>query len=321
MAAPAGEPAAPRAAQDARGAQGARETREDGGGGHRPGRAREYARLMRLDRPIGALLLLWPTLWALWVAAEGPPPPGILAVFVLGVWVMRSAGCVINDYADRGLDPQVARTRGRPLAAGTVDPREALGLFAALMLAALGLVLTLGRPAVELAAAGAVLAVVYPFLKRFTHLPQLWLGVAFGWGIPMGFAAVAGTVPPVAWTLLLANVLWTVAYDTMYAMTDRPDDIRAGSHSTAILFGAWDRALIGLFQAGALATLAAAGWGLGFGAPWYAGLAAAAAFGVRQQYLIRGRDRDACLRAFLDNNRLGGAVFLGLAAEYALRGA
>ena len=282
-------------------------------------RAREYARLMRLHRPIGALLLLWPTLWALWIGAEGPPPPAILAVFVLGVWVMRSAGCVINDYADRRLDPQVERTRDRPLARGTVRPGEALVLFAALMLAALALVLTLNRQTVGLAGAAAVLAVVYPFLKRVTHLPQMWLGVAFGWGIPMGFAAVTGTVPPVGWALLLANVLWAVAYDTMYAMADRPDDVRAGSRSTAILFGSADRAMVGAFQAAALAVLAAVGWRLGFGLPWIAGLGAAACFGLYQQRLIHARDRQDCFRAFMNNNWLGGAVFLGLAAEYAMR--
>ena len=283
-------------------------------------RAVEYARLMRLHRPIGALLLLWPTLWALWIAAEGPPPPSILAIFVLGVWVMRAAGCVINDYADRHLDPQVERTRDRPLAKGTVRPREALFLFAALMLVALALVLLLNRQTIALAAAAIVLAVVYPFLKRITHLPQVWLGVAFGWGIPMGFAAVTGTVPAVGWTLLLANVLWAIAYDTMYAMADRPDDIRAGSRSTAILFGAADRVMVGLFQLATLAVLAGAGFQLGFGLPWHLGLAGAACLGVYQQYLIRGRDRRACFRAFMNNNWLGGAVFLGLAAEYALRG-
>ena len=301
----------------------------DGTGGGRPlagggasgtaSRAGEYARLMRLHRPIGAFLLLWPTLWALWIAAEGPPPPGILAVFVLGVWVMRAAGCVINDYADRDLDPQVERTRDRPLAIGTVRPREALWLFAVLMLAALGLVLTLNRATIALAAAAAVLAIVYPFLKRVTHLPQVWLGVAFGWGIPMGFAAVTGSVPPVGWALLLANVLWAVAYDTMYAMADRPDDIRAGSRSTAILFGRADRAMVGVFQVATLAVLAAIGWRLGFGPPWYAGLGAAVCMGLYHQHLIRERDRKDCFRAFMGNNWLGGAIFLGLAAEYALR--
>ena len=282
-------------------------------------RIREYARLMRLHRPIGALLLLWPTLWALWIGAGGPPPPAILAVFVVGVWVMRSAGCVINDYADRRLDPQVERTRDRPLALGTVRPGEALVLFAVLMLAALGLVLTLNRQTIGLAAAGAVLAVVYPFLKRVTHLPQVWLGAAFGWGIPMGFAAVTGTVPPAGWALLLANALWAVAYDTMYAMADRPDDVRAGSHSTAILFGRADRAMVAAFQAAALAVLAAIGWRLDFGLPWTAGLGAAVCFGLYQQRLIRARDRQDCFRAFMNNNWLGGAVFLGLAAEYAMR--
>ena len=301
--------------------------RAGAGGGRSPAgsgpsgasRAREYARLMRLHRPIGALLLLWPTLWALWIAAEGPPPFAILAVFVLGVWVMRSAGCVINDYADRGLDPQVERTRDRPLAVGTVRPREALGLFAVLMLAALGLVLTLNWTTVALAAAATVLAVVYPFLKRVTHLPQVWLGVAFGWGIPMGFAAVTGTVPPLGWALLLTNVFWAVAYDTMYAMADRPDDIRAGSRSTAILFGRADRAMVGAFQIATLAGLAAIGWQLGFGAAWYAGLVAATCLGLYQQHLIRDRDRGDSFRAFMNNNWLGGAIFLGLAAEYALR--
>ena len=296
----------------------------DLGAGSRAGaggaaRVREYARLMRLHRPIGAFLLLWPTLWALWIGAEGTPPPAILAVFVLGVWVMRSAGCVINDYADRRLDPQVERTRDRPLALGTVRPGEALLLFAVLMLVALGLVLTLNRQTIGLAAVAAVLAVVYPFLKRVTHLPQVWLGAAFGWGIPMGFAAVTGTVPPAGWALLLANVLWAVAYDTMYAMADRPDDVRAGSHSTAILFGRADRAMVAAFQAAALAVLAAIGWRLDFGLPWAAGLAAAACFGLYQQRLIRARDRQDCFRAFMNNNWLGGAVFLGLAAEYAMR--
>ena len=274
---------------------------------------------MRLHRPIGAFLLLWPTLWALWIAAQGPPPLGVLVVFVLGVWVMRAAGCVINDYADRDLDPRVERTRDRPLAAGTVRPGEALVLFAVLAFAALGLVLTLDRQTIALAAAAAVLAVVYPFLKRVTHLPQIWLGVAFGWGIPMGFSAVAGTVPAIAWALLLANVLWAVAYDTMYAMADRPDDVLAGSRSTAILFGRRDRAMIGLFQAAALGVLAAVGWRLGLGPAWYAGLCAAAGFGLYQQRLIRERDRADCLRAFLNNSWSGGAVFLGLAVEYAIR--
>ena len=290
------------------------------GGGHSGhSRTREYARLMRLHRPIGALLLLWPTLWALWIAAEGPPPPAILAVFVLGVWVMRAAGCVINDYADRNLDPQVERTRDRPLAVGTVQPREALLLFATLMLVALGLVLALNRATVGLAMAAAVLAIVYPFLKRVTHLPQIWLGVAFGWGIPMGFAAVGGTVPPVGWALLLANVFWAVAYDTMYAMADRPDDIRAGSRSTAILFGRADRMMVGAFQLATLAVLTALGWRLDFGLSWYAGLGAATGLGLYQQYLIRRRDRRDCFRAFMNNSWLGGALFLGLVAEYAMR--
>ena len=282
-------------------------------------RAVEYARLMRLHRPIGAFLLLWPTLWALWIGAGGVPPASILVIFVLGVWVMRAAGCVINDYADRHLDPHVERTRDRPLAKGTVGPREALVLFVGLMLVALGLVLLLNWQTIALAGAATALAVVYPFLKRVTHLPQVWLGVAFGWGIPMGFAAVTGSVPAVGWVLLLANVLWAVAYDTMYAMADRPDDIRAGSHSTAILFGSADRVLIGVFQVATLAVLTGVGWRLGLGLPWHLGLAAAACFGLYQQYLIRERDRRECFRAFMNNNWLGGAVFFGLAAEFAMQ--
>ena len=235
----------------------------------RPSRSlplREYALLMRLDRPIGALLLLWPTLWALWIAAGGPPALDILAIFVLGVLLMRSAGCVINDYVDRDLDSRVSRTRNRPLAAARVSPREALGLFLVLMLAAFALVLLLNPLTVLLSLAGAALAVSYPFLKRFTYLPQVHLGLAFAWAVPMAFAAQQNTVPPVAWLLMSGAVVWAVVYDTMYAMVDREDDIRAGAKSTAILFGELDRLFIGVFQVLVIVSLLLVGWRAGLGA-------------------------------------------------------
>jgi len=284
-------------------------------------RLRQYALLMRLHRPIGILLLLWPTLWALWIAGEGRPDPFVAAVFVAGVVLMRSAGCVINDYADRRFDPHVARTRDRPLAAGRVSPREALALFAGLCLLAFLLVLQLNRLTVLLSFAAAALAVVYPFTKRWTHLPQVVLGLAFGWAVPMAFAAQTGTVPPVAWTLLAANVLWSTAYDTFYAMVDRPDDLRIGVRSTAILFGSWDRLAVGLLQAGFLALLAVAGLQAGLGAAYGAGLAAAAALMAYEQWLVRRREPEACFRAFLHNGWVGAAVFAGIALDYLLSGA
>ena len=277
---------------------------------------REYARLMRLERPIGFLLLLWPTLWALWIAADGLPPPGILAIFVLGVLLTRSAGCVINDYADRGLDGRVSRTRMRPLATGRVSSREALALFLVLVLAAFALVLLLNRLTVMLSVVGAALAVTYPFAKRFTHLPQLHLGLAFGWAVPMAFAAQQNTLPLIAWLLMIAAVLWAVVYDTMYAMVDREDDLLAGSKSTAILFGDLDRAFIGAFQVLFLASLLLVGWHTGLGWPHYAGIGAAACLSLYQQYLIRGRKPSECFRAFLNNNWLGACVFAGIAADY-----
>ncbi|MHB8455349.1 MAG: 4-hydroxybenzoate octaprenyltransferase [Acidiferrobacterales bacterium] len=279
-------------------------------------RLREYAMLMRLHRPIGALLLLWPTLWALWIAGDGRPSPAILAVFVLGVFLMRSAGCVVNDYADRKFDPQVERTRGRPLAAGRVTPREAIILFVVLCLAAFALVMTLNPLTIELSGAGALLAASYPFTKRFTHLPQFYLGVAFGWGIPMAFAAETGAVPAVAWLLLCANIFWSVAYDTEYAMVDREDDRRIGVKSTAILFGRWDRALVGASHALTIGFLAWAGTLAGRGFLYYAGLAAAAALAVHQQLLIRERERDQCFRAFMSNNYFGAAVCAGLVLDF-----
>ena len=285
----------------------------------RPSRSlplREYALLMRLDRPIGALLLLWPTLWALWIAAGGPPALDILAIFVLGVLLMRSAGCVINDYVDRDLDSRVSRTRNRPLAAARVSPREALGLFLILLLAAFALVLLLNPLTVLLSLAGAALAVSYPFLKRFTYLPQVHLGLAFGWAVPMAFAAQQNTVPPVAWLLMSGAVVWAVVYDSMYAMVDREDDIRAGAKSTAILFGELDRLFIGVFQVLVIVSLLLVGWRAGLGLSYHAGLGVAACFSLYQQHLIRTRLAKDCFRAFLNNNWFGASVFTGVALDF-----
>ena len=281
-------------------------------------RLMDYARLMRLHRPIGILLLLWPTLWALWIAGQGRPDLHVLAVFMLGVVLMRSAGCVINDYADRNFDPHVERTRDRPIAAGRVSPREALVLFAALCLIAFALVLTLNRLTILLSFAGAFLAATYPFVKRFTHLPQFYLGAAFGWGIPMAFAAQTGGIPPVGWTLFAANVCWAVAYDTAYAMVDRDDDHKVGVKSTAILFGRHDRAMVFLFHVLTLSLLAYSGALAGLGLRYHAGLIAALGFALYQQRLMRDRTRDGCFRAFLNNNWFGAAVFAGLLLNYSL---
>jgi 4-hydroxybenzoate polyprenyltransferase len=274
---------------------------------------------MRLDRPIGTLLLLWPTLWALWLASEGRPDPFVFLVFVLGVFVMRSAGCVINDFADRDLDPHVERTRNRPLAARRVSSREALGLFGVLMLVALGLVLTLNSLTVTLAVAGATLATLYPFMKRFTYLPQVHLGLAFSWAIPMAFAAETGDVPPLAWLLLTGNLIWTVAYDTIYAMVDRDDDLRVGVKSTAILFGDLDRAFVAGMQITVVLVLALVAQQAKLGRAFDAGLAAAVVLFAWQQWLIRDRERDPCFKAFLNNNWVGAAVFAGIVADFALR--
>jgi 4-hydroxybenzoate polyprenyltransferase len=275
-----------------------------------------YAQLMRLDRPIGTLLLLWPTLWALWIAGGGRPDPYIVAVFLAGVFLMRSAGCVINDYADRDFDPHVERTRSRPLASGRVSPAEALALFALLGFVALALVLTLNRPTQLFAVFGAVLAASYPFLKRYTHLPQLGLGVAFSMGVPMAFTAHQGTVPPEGWWLMAANLLWVVAYDTMYAMTDRADDMRVGVKSTAILFGRRDRLFVALFQAGAVVLLWQVGNVAGLGGYFRGGVVCATLFALYQQYLIRARAPTACFTAFLNNTWFGAAVWAGIVLAY-----
>jgi 4-hydroxybenzoate polyprenyltransferase len=279
-------------------------------------RLRDYARLMRLDRPIGILLLLWPVLWALWIAAAGKPALPVFVVFVAGVVLMRSAGCVINDYADRGFDPQVERTRNRPLAVGRVSPREALVLFVVLALSAFILVLFMNRLTILLSFVGAALAASYPFMKRWTHLPQFYLGAAFGWGVPMAFAAQTGSVPVDAWILFGATLCWAVAYDTAYAMVDRDDDVRIGVKSTAILFGRADRLMIALFHALTLVLLAWAGARAGLGVTYSMGLLLATGLAGWQQWLMRTRARDGCFQAFLNNNRFGAVVFAGLALDY-----
>lgn len=276
----------------------------------------QYYLLTRLHKPIGIFLLLWPALWALWVAGEGRPEPGVLMVFVLGVILMRSAGCVINDYADRSVDPYVERTQDRPIAAGRVSPHEALWLFAVLVLAAFVLVLFMNTLTIALSFVGVALAALYPFMKRYTYLPQVVLGAAFGWAVPMAFAAQTGTVPVEAWLFFIATVLWATAYDTMYAMVDREDDIRIGVKSTAILFGDLDKLIIGVIQGLVLLALGMAGHRLQLSAFYYLGLTLAAALAVYQQYLIRGRERAACFQAFLNNNWFGAAVFAGLALHY-----
>ncbi|MDZ7747471.1 MAG: 4-hydroxybenzoate octaprenyltransferase [Halofilum sp. (in: g-proteobacteria)] len=283
-------------------------------------RLRQYVLLTRLDRPIGTYLLLWPTLWALWFAAQGVPDLYVLLVFVLGTFCMRAAGCAINDFADRGIDAHVWRTTGRPLATGAIRPREAVVVAAVLALAAFALVLTLNRLTIQLAFGGLALAAVYPFMKRYTHLPQVVLGAAFSWGIPMAFAAQTGTVPPLAWLVFTVNVIWTVGYDTMYAMADKPDDLEIGVKSTAILFGEHDRHMVGLFQLLTLVGLLLIGSRAELGWTWFAAVAAAAALFGYQQFLIFDRQPQLCFRAFLNNAWVGLVLFLGLVAHYALAG-
>jgi len=280
------------------------------------GGLQEYARLMRLDRPIGIWLLLWPTLWALWISSRGKPNPRIFIIFVAGTVLMRSAGCAVNDYADRSFDPHVARTKNRPLAAGRISPLEALVLFALLSMTALMLALQLNKSTLLLAVAGGFLAVSYPFIKRFLAVPQMYLGLTFGWGIPMAFEAQYEQVPRVAWLLLLANVLWVTVYDTIYAMVDRDDDLKIGVRSTAILFGDSDRHIIAVLQIMTLLSLYLVGGIIHMGYWYDAGLWAGAAFFIYQLWLIRARDREACFRAFLNNNYFGMAVFIGMALEY-----
>lgn len=271
-----------------------------------------YSRLMRIDKPIGTLLLMWPTLWALWLAGMAVPPLPVLIVFVLGVIVMRAAGCVINDYADRKVDGHVKRTAGRPLASGAVSEKEAKLLFAALGLLAFMLVLTMNRMTILLSFGGLALAWVYPFMKRYTHLPQVVLGAAFGWAIPMGWAAVSESLPLVCWLVFFANICWTVAYDTQYAMVDRDDDLKIGVKSTAILFGRFDKLIIGLLQLATLGLMALVGSMLNLNRAFYWSLLAAGALFVYQQSLIARRERDACFQAFLNNNYVGLVLFAGV---------
>lgn len=282
-------------------------------------KAGAYIRLMRADKPIGWLLLLWPTWWGLWLAAKGVPAWKPLIVFTLGVWLTRAAGCVINDYADRWLDPHVARTKDRPLATGEVSGREALLLFAGLMLVAFGLVLTQNRLTVWMSVVGVVLAASYPYLKRYTYFPQVYLGMAFGWGIPMAFAAVQGSVPPVAWLLYIANILWSTAYDTWYAMVDREDDLRMGSKSTAILFGDADLVAQSVIYAVMFASLVLVGLRESLGHWYFVGLGIAALLVAWEFHHAKSRARDACFKAFRHNNWVGLAIFAGIAADFALR--
>ena len=271
-----------------------------------------YEKLLRLDKPIGILLLLWPTLWAVWLSANGRPNWKVVWIFVLGTVLMRSAGVAVNDFADRKFDAHVERTRNRPLATGAVKPLEALLIAAALSLIAFVLILPLGRNVILLSFCALFLAVSYPFTKRFFALPQAYLGVAFGFGIPMAYAAHTGTVPPIGWVLLLANIAWTIAYDTEYAMVDRADDVKLGIKTSAILFGRFDVAAVMLCHGVFLAIMCWVGWRLSLEWPYYAGLACAAALVAYQYFLVRGRDRERCFRAFLDNNWLGFVVFVGI---------
>jgi len=278
-----------------------------------------YWRLMRLDKPIGIFLLLWPALWALLIAGNGKPDALVGFVIVTGVVLMRAAGCVINDYADRDFDPHVKRTKLRPIAAGLVTPEEALRLFVVLCLIGFALVLLTNPLTIALSVPGAFLAASYPFMKRYTYLPQAYLGLAFGWAIPMTFAAQTGGIPWVGWELYFAAILWALVYDTMYAMVDRDDDLKIGVKSTAILFGDMDRVLIAMLQVFVLLILYAAGRQAGLGMPYVLGLLIAAGLAAYQQLLIRERVPADCFKAFLNNHWFGAAVFAGLAADYAGR--
>ncbi|ANE53977.1 MULTISPECIES: 4-hydroxybenzoate octaprenyltransferase [Methylomonas] len=279
-------------------------------------RLRQYWLLARFDKPIGIFILLWPTLWALWIAGNGKPDALVLAVFVAGVVLMRAAGCVINDYADRDFDPHVDRCKQRPIAAGRVSPKEALLVFAVLCLTAFGLVLLMNWYTIALSFVGAFLAASYPFMKRYTHLPQAYLGAAFGFAVPMAFAAQTDSIPLVGWVLYLAVLLWALVYDTMYAMVDIDDDLKIGVKSTAILFGSRVREITGGLQAVILGLLVWIGHERQLAWPYYAGLLAAAGFAVYQQKLIFHFDKPNCFKAFLNNNWFGLAVFTGLVLAY-----
>ncbi len=276
----------------------------------------QYAILARLNKPIGIFLLLWPTLWALWIAAEGVPDLGVLTVFVLGVILMRSAGCVMNDYADREIDPRVNRTKDRPIASGRVSADEAMLLFMGLCFSAFLLVLTMNTFTILLSLGGVFLAAIYPFMKRYTHMPQIVLGMAFGWAIPMAFAAQTNDVPKIAWLIYVVTVLWAVIYDTMYAMADRFDDLKIGVKSTAILFGDADRAIIGMLQAMLVFALYLLGEQAQLGNEYRIALVISVILMGYQQYLIRYRQPAECISAFLNNNWLGIAIFVGIVLNY-----
>ena len=282
-------------------------------------RLKQYWLLTRFDRPIGILILLWPALWALWVASDGRPDLGVLTVICLGVVLMRAAGCVINDYADREFDPHVARTKQRPIAAGKVKPKEALWIFVVLCLCAFGLVLTLNIFTILLSFIAAFLAASYPFMKRYTQLPQAYLGIAFGWAIPMSFSAQTNYIPLVAWVMYLAVVLWALVYDTMYAMVDKEDDLKIGVKSTAILFGSYDRHIMAFLQLIIIGLLIIVGQMKHLSWPYYGCILVATGLFVYQQKLIYYRDKAQCFKAFLNNNWFGMVVFIGLLVDYLLR--
>lgn len=279
-------------------------------------RLKQYWLLSRFDRPIGILILLWPALWALWVAGDGKPDLGVLIVICLGVVLMRAAGCVINDYADRDFDPHVARTKQRPIAAGKVKPKEALWVFVVLCLCAFCLVLTLNTFTVLLSFVAAFLAASYPFMKRYTQLPQAYLGIAFGWAVPMSFSAQTNNIPAVAWVMYLAVVLWALVYDTMYAMVDKEDDLKIGVKSTAILFGAYDRHIMAILQLIIIGLLIVVGQMKHLSWPYYGGILVGTGHFVYQQKLIFYRDKMLCFRAFLNSNWFGMTVFIGLLIDY-----
>ena len=278
-----------------------------------------YYKLVRLHKPIGIFLLMWPALWALWLAGEGNPPWQVTAIFIAGVVLMRSAGCAINDYADRNFDAHVARTSARPLAQGLISPTEAVGVFLLLSLVSFGLVLMLNWHTVAMSVVAVVLAMIYPFMKRYTHVPQVFLGAAFGWAVPMAFTAIQGGIPGWVWVLFASTVIWALIYDTEYAMVDRDDDLKIGIKSTAILFGAYDRLMIALLQALMLALLVYVGVAAGRGWAYFAGLGIAGLLALYQQRLIRDREPGRCFEAFLNNNYFGMAIFLGLVVDYLSR--
>ncbi len=282
-------------------------------------RAPHYWTLIRADKPVGVLLLLWPTWWALFLAADGLPPLKILLVFTLGVWLTRSAGCIVNDYADRWLDGQVKRTQHRPLATGAVSPREALILFCVLMLIAFALVCLTNKLTIYMSVIAIFLAATYPFLKRYTYLPQVYLGIAFGWGIPMAFTAIQGKIPNEAWLLFCANLLWTTGYDTWYAMVDRDDDIRIGAKSTAILFGDADLIALGILYTGFISAMILLGRSMNLGINFYISLVIACGFIAYQFSRGKTRKREDCFAAFLNNQWVGLSIFAGIALDLLIR--